>query len=145
MAKTNFSKVEESLQQGMNKLAIKKIVDSTDSKVAEKQVAEESRLNKKKICIYLIGELKRLSKSDKSIYSKLGTNMANAKKLLENPKKLTDEEWKFVLKLKAKIEAYKVAFSANIKELSNEEFVEKEREEQANSRFNIQKKWLPID
>ena len=118
MAKTNYTKVEESFREGMNKIAIKKIVDSTDNKLTEKQAAEELRLNKKKTCIYLIGELKRLSKIDKGIYTKLGTNITNAKKLLENPQKLTDEEWAFVLKLKDKLEAYKAAFSTNAKEIT---------------------------
>jgi hypothetical protein len=145
MSKTNFTKVEESLRHGMDNLAIKKIVDSTDSKKLEKKAEEEARLNRRKIAIYLIGELKKLRKIDERIYSKLGTNLANAKKMLENPLKLSEEEWKAVLKLKDKIEAYKKAYAKNIKEANIEEFVEKERERQSDRRFNIQKKWLPID
>lgn len=145
MAKTNFTKVEDSLRQGIDKLAIKKIVDSTDKKQTEKKSAEELRLNKKKVCIYLIAELKRLSKTDKGIYTKLGITLQNAKKLLENPTKLSDEDWSLVLKLKDKVEAYKRAFASTIKDESPEEFVQKERDKQANTRFNIQKEWLPID
>lgn len=145
MAKTNYKKVEESLQEGIDQLAIKKIVDSTDTKLHEKNAVSETRLNRKKITIYLITELKRLSKSDKSLYIKLGTNLANAKKLLENPLKLSEEDWAVVLKLKDKVEAYKKAFASVIKEVSDDKLVEEEREKQSNSRFNIQKKWLPID
>lgn len=145
MGKTNFTKVEESLKKGMDNLAIKKIVDSTDSKSKEKKVEEEARLNRKKIAIYLIGELKRLHKGDEKLYVKLGTNLPNAKKLLEHPQKLSDTEWKTVLKLKDKLEAYKKAYAKAIKEFNIEEIVEKERDKQADRRFNIQDKWLPID
>lgn len=145
MSKTNFSKVEESLKKGMDKLAIKKIVDSTDSKINEINAEEEARLNKKKLAIYLIAELKRLRKSDEKLYSKLGTNLGNVKKMLEYPSKLSEEEWKAVLKLKDKVEAYKKAYAKVIKETSVEEMVEKERGKQADRRFNIQEKWLPVD
>lgn len=145
MAKTNFTKVEESLIKGMDKLAVKKIVDSTDSNVNEKKAADEARLNRKKLAIYLISELKRLHKLDQELFIKLGTNIKTAKKLLEHPAKLSDDEWKIVLKLKDKVEGYKKAFAESIKESSIEEIVEKERNKQSDSRFNIQKKWLPVD
>lgn len=145
MVKTNFTKVEESLRKGMDNLAIKKIVDSTDSKIIEKKAEAEKRLDRKKIAINMIAELKRLHKSDEKLYSKLGTNLPNAKKLLESPLKLSEDEWKKVLKLKDKIAAYKRAYAKTIKETSIEETVEKEREKQADRRFNIQDKWLPID
>ncbi|MBN9379022.1 MAG: hypothetical protein BGO14_02580 [Chlamydiales bacterium 38-26] len=145
MAKTNYTKVEDSLKKGIDRLAIKKIVDSTDSKKSEKEKEEEFRLNRRKIAIYLISEIKRLHKGDERIYNKLGVNIANLKKLLEHPLKLSEEEWKSVLKLKDKIEAYKKAYAKTIKEISNEELIQKEREKQPNKRFNIQERWLPID
>lgn len=145
MGKTNFTKVEDSLRKGMENFAIKKIVDSTDSQLKEKKAAEEIRLSRKKIAIYLIGEIKRLKKGDDRLFSKLGLTLVSAKKMLEHPLKLTDDEWKSVLKLKDKVEAYKKAYAKSLKTDTIEELVEKERDKQADRRFNIQKKWLPID
>lgn len=145
MAKTNFTKVEDSLNKGMSKQAIKKIIDSTDSQIIEKKAAEEKRLNRKRIAIGLITELKRLHKLDERLYAKLGTNLTQAKKTLESPTKLTDEEWATVLKLKDKLEAYKIAFAQSVKQDNIEEAVEKEREKQVDVRFNVHKKWLPVD
>lgn len=145
MGKINFSKVEESLGKGIDKLVIKKIVDSTDSKIQEKKLAEASRLERKKIAIYLIAEFKRLHKNDERLYSKLGTTLANLKKMLESPLKLSDDEWKAVLKLKDKLEAYKKAYAKVIKQENIEETVQSERDKQADRRFNIQEKWLPVD
>lgn len=145
MAKTNFSKVEESLKKGMEKMAINKIIDSTDTKISEKNAEEMERLNKKKTAIYLISELKKLHKNDSRIYSKLGINFTNIKKMLENPLKLTEEEWKNLFKLKDKIEAYKKAYAKAIKEETIEKIIENERSKQADRRFNIQEKWLPVD
>lgn len=145
MSKTNFTKVEESLRKGMDKLSINKIVDSTDSKFNEKKAEEEIRLAKKKIAIYLIGELKRLRKSDEKLYSKLGMTLANAKKLLEQPLKLSEEEWKVVMKLKDKLEAYKKAYDKEARNSNLEESVKKERARQHDKRFNVQDKWLPVD
>lgn len=145
MAKTNFTKVEESLKEGMDKLAIKKIVDSTDSRFEEKKAQQEQRLQRKKTAIYMIAEFKRLHKIDERLYSKLGTSIPTLKKLLEHPLKLSDEEWKTVLKLKDKLEAYKVAYAKMIKDVSNDEIVQKERDKHGDKRFNIQERWLPVD
>ncbi|KIC74112.1 hypothetical protein DB42_BL00370 [Neochlamydia sp. EPS4] len=145
MPKTNFTKVEESLIQGLDKLNIKKIIDSTSKDINEKRALDETRINKRKTAIYMISELKRLHKNDERIYLKLGTNLSHIKKMLEHPLKLNAEEWGNVLKLLDKIEAYKRAFAQTIKEVNNEEMVEKERKKQSDKRFNIQEKWLPID
>lgn len=145
MSKTNFSKVEDSLKKGMEQIAIKKIVDSTDNNLSEKKLEEETRLNRKKVAIYLIAELKRLHKFDERLFSKLGISLANAKKMLEHPSKLSEEDWRTVLKLKEKLESYKKVNVKTIKEEGIEEAVQKERDKQADKRFNIQDTWLPVD
>ncbi len=86
-----------------------------------------------------------MHKSDDRLFAKLGTNPPNTKKLLEHPLKLSEEEWKAVLKLRDKVEAYKRVYIKTIKEVSIEEAVESERDKQADRRFNIQDKWLPVD
>lgn len=146
MAKTNFTKVEESLRKGLDKLTVKKIVDSTDQKLQEKKEAENERLKRKKTAINLISELKRLHKNDERLFINLGTNFAQIKKMLEHPSKLSDEEWKTVLKLREKIDAYKKVYKKTVKEEDPiDKIVEKERSKQADRRFNIQEKWLPVD
>lgn len=145
MSKTNFSKVEDSLKKGMEQIAIKKIVDSTDNNLSEKKLEEETRLNRKKVAIYLIAELKRLHKFDERLFSKLGISLANAKKMLEHPSKLSEEDWRTVLRLKEKLESYKKVNVKTIKEEGIEEAVQKERDKQADKRFNIQDTWLPVD
>jgi hypothetical protein len=145
MSKTNFTKVEDSLQIGLEKYNIKKIVESTDPHKDEKEAARAKRLERKKIAFQMIAELRKLAKSDPRIYSKLGSSLAAIKKLLEHPTKLTDEEWENVFKIKNKIAAYKTAFASNIKELPDADYVEKERGKENNKRFNIQDNWLPVD
>lgn len=145
MAKTNFTKVEESLKSGMEKLQIKKIVDSTDKQLSEKEDLRLKRVEKKKIIFNLIATLKKLEKADSKFYTKIGTPQATIKKLLESPSKLNEEDWAKVLKLNDKIKNYLRVYSSALKEESNDELVEKEREKHVNKRFNIQEKWLPVD
>ena len=145
MAKTNFTKVEESLKSGIEQLKIKEIVDATDSKRQEKTAEKNLRIERKKIVIRLISDIKNLYKKDDNIYKKLGTTIEKAKILLENPSKLTEEQWQEVLKLQTKVESYKKIFGLKETEVLDDSFIEKEREKQSNARFNIQKKWLPVD
>lgn len=144
MSKTNFTKVEIALAEGMQKLKRQKLLQQTNNPNQAKAKEETEYFNSEKIATQLAHDLNALYKKDKLLYQKLGFNKEEVKKLLYSPTTLSAEDWKTVLSLKEKMDLYKEEFKKEQAHIPNEKIVEKERHRHLNKRFNINEKWLPL-
>lgn len=139
MAKTNFSKGENILQEIMDKLMREKLLDIATTETGG---TIDTKLRERIYLIFEIQlELKRLHRSDRKIYRKLGVRRKDLDQLMSDPTKVTEEQWALLTKLKEKVDEH-------LKELlttTNDELVEKERRKHITKRLNVNEKWLPLD
>jgi hypothetical protein len=155
MAKTNFTKVEEALAEGMRKIEVNKLLDIADENaVANNKKSKSSktppapkvdaihmhRLN------MINNELKTLEKIGKTPYQNLRIDKDEIKRFLKDPTVLTAEDWEKVALMKEQIAAYKVELEKNPdeKEKNDDDLINQQRKSQITKRFNINKKWIPL-
>ncbi len=145
MAKTNYTKVEEALDEGLRKMTVNRLLESTESakdQVADKASTKPSGAQGQQIAA-IQTELKHLQKQGQKPYEKLGINKKDIKRYIEHPEALTLEDWNNIKKLKEKIDAFKKELE-KIPHSSDEELIEQERHKHINKRFNVNEKWLPL-
>lgn len=145
MPKTNFTKVEKALEEGLHQIEVTHLLDVADDAAGkERKTTLPSQDQRKAILQSLESEIKKLHKQDRTVYKKIGFVKMDIKKLIDNPEALTPEDWKKVRIIKEKLEAYKKELSQKLPKSSDEEIVTKKRKEQINARYNVRKTWLPL-
>lgn len=150
MPKTNFTKVEEVMDQGLRKMSIDQLFNMADAASnlgAEHQYSEHSTIErtKQKLIEALKRDIKYLdSKKHKSMYGELGVKKQDLKILISNPSSLTAEDWEKIKQIKAGIDKYRKEVMAQLPQENNEKLVEEERRKHINKRFNVNDKWLPL-
>lgn len=158
MAKTNYTKVEEIMEQGLRKMSINQVFD--DSGKAEKKPRQtpladqeektkdvDNQLNRAQIRLIsaLKRDLKYLHYRDHTdFYASLGMKKSTLKKKIETPSALKGEEWEAIKKIKQKIDLYRAELSKQIPEVELSQEVDEERIKHVNKRFNVNNKWLPL-
>lgn len=143
MAKTNFTKVEEALTEGLRKIELEKLNQEALRKQGnasapdEKQEARRQRVHGLKII------LKWLFSQDKDFYTKLSLDRTAIKELLEKPD-FADSEWEQVEEIFNKAEAHKGELEKAKGVNNDSDLIEKQRKRHKTRRFNINDKWLPL-
>lgn len=158
MGKTNYKKVEEALKEGLQKMNINQLFEeakniSSDKAEKNPEIAYPEKqpptpkLDREKSLLItaLKLDLKALRSSEHSrLYEYIGIPRIEIKKKIEDPMKLTAEEWETIKLIKAVIEKYKSEVLAKLPENSNENIVEEERRKHINKRYNVKSNWLPL-
>lgn len=158
MPKTNFTKVEEVMDQGLRKYSVEHLLEMADEASGARtktrnasidyssETAKTAQLSKaqSRLIASLQRDLKNLRKKDKEVYKKLGIARQDIKKMIENPSSLTPADWEKIQQIRAKIDQYKAEVAKQLPQQSDEELVESERHEHLNRRYNVNKKWLPL-
>lgn len=145
MAKTNFTKVEEALVEGLRKLTISQLIEMADAASKEGKVILATKTLEaiQKASLNAIKrDLQKLHKQDPQIYTTIGIKKADIKNFIE--KSLTDEEWESIKQIKNKLDAYKKEISSKGPQGSDDQIIESERLKHINKRFNVNEKWLPL-
>lgn len=146
MSKTNFSKVEKSLEEGMIRMKSKSLLKEADANSAKEP---KEKLPSKEECTTVLNhldrELKKIIKQDEKAYQQIGFHKMDLKKLIADPSLLTAQDWKTVKEIKDRIEKYKKELASRLPRESNEELVEHQRTKHLTKRFNINDKWIPLD
>lgn len=138
MPKTNYTKVEEVLEQGLRKMNIDQLFDET-GKTGPKELKAQ-----KKLLETVQREIKFFdSKKHKTLYEGLGLKKQDIKALLSNAQ-LTPTEWEKIKEIKAKIDKYRRELAAQLPSETNENLIEQERVKHINKRYNVNDKWLPL-
>jgi hypothetical protein len=143
MGKTNFTKVEKALEDGLIKMTSQQLWE-----LAESSVQSSKALPPKEICTAILQslerDLKKMHSKDNSLYKKIGFTRENLKKLIAHPELLTPQDWKQIQEVRIRIEKYKKDLAASLPHLSDDAIIEQERAEHINKRFNVNKKWIPL-
>ncbi|MCE5318883.1 MAG: hypothetical protein LLG04_16165 [Parachlamydia sp.] len=160
MPKTNFTKVEEVLEQGLRKYSAEHLLEQADeassshpksrnptiayASDAEKTKTSPLTKDQNQLIHSLQRDVKNLQKKGKGMYSKLGIGKTDLRKMIDNPKELSPEDWKKIQQIREKIDQYKSELMKQLPQQSDEEIVESERKDHVNRRYNVNKKWLPL-
>ena len=147
MSKTNFSKVEKSLEEGMIRMKSQNLLKEADEASGNK--ANESKVPPKEVCNAVLTnlekELKKLRRSDEESYKKLALPKLDLKKLITTPSLLTPQDWKEVKEIKERLNLYKKELSLKLPQETDQDLIDLERNRHVNKRFNVSKKWIPLD
>jgi hypothetical protein len=138
MAKTNYTKVEKALQNGMQQIEIDRLIK--DASITDLASSDEWVLFMKE----LRKDLYRFGRKDTKLYEKLGVKKKEIIQIYEHSHALTDENKQLLKKLKENLENLKPEILKNSPDLDESQIIEKERKKHQNKRFNIQEKWLPL-
>lgn len=145
MSKTNFSKVESALEEGLRQMSINKLFELADeaSGIAPPAKAEPDStlltLEQKRILRALQLNMTRITTKEPRIYAKLGVKKSVFKILLATPSE--PKNWEQLQKIYNKS---KELIKSHFPTLTDEELVEKELDRHINKRLNVNEKWLPL-
>lgn len=140
----NYSKIEDALAKSMEKLALDRFIRETDEAAGIKQVTPEEQHSSRNFVKALAHDLNFLAKRDPKFYEKIGVKKDVLKKLLLRPSKIAAADWEKVLKVKQRVDAYK-ADQAKKSQINDEKILADQAKEAENLRFNVNKKWIPLD
>lgn len=144
MAKMNFSKVEQALDEALRAISIEHIVELAaianilhNAKVPP-QVLE-------KIVHRFQQQLKKIKSYDIKLYERLQVTPEDEKRFSVSFSELNQEDWAELAQLKIRIDELKKELygQASIRP-EDEERIEQERIKHINKRFNIREGWLPL-
>lgn len=154
MAKINYSKVEEALNEGLHKMKVEnlcKIAEVTQSvgktDMLELTARTVARAQKKslehKATLHV---LRRRAKfhTNNDFYKEFDLTFDTFRELLTEGRKVTNEEEKKLKAIKLKMLEAKEKQIAENPDLSNDNAVERIRKEQKDARINVPKKWHPL-
>lgn len=149
MAKTNYTKVEEALAEGMHKMEVNRLLDIADQK-GDTTKDQPKKLALKLDALHLQrlntlnNELKDLQKKGKDPYAKLKIDPAEIKRLLKDPSALTPEEWAKVKTMNEQVAVFKAEIERKPLQNSDDDIVKQQRKKQITKRFNVNDKWIPL-
>ena len=143
MAKTNFTKAESALDEGLRKMSVSNLCRLAD--IAANIGSPSSRSSPTETQRLLIQHLKidllRLKKKDNKIYSKLHIKKEALNTQFAHPESLTPEDWNALEVLRTKTRELIAEYYPNE---SNEDLIEQEKSKHRNKRFNVKDTWLPL-
>lgn len=139
MGKTNYTKVEELLMMGQERLKIQGWIDLTKAESSAEEPNPKA---------YLLFSLQRglelLPKGDRQFTKDLGIRKADIVKLLQKPENLESKDWGLIKEIRQKLRAYLAKIAEDLPILTDEDLIETERVKHQNKRFNTREKWLPL-
>lgn len=148
MAKTNFTKVEEKLDEGLRKMAVEHLLDLADSAAKPKDDNAPNKIkqdhSRLQIILVLQRDMKFLDKEGQAPYELFGINKKTINKYLKNPEKLTSEEWEEIKKTQEKVHIFRKDFEKSSPQKNDDTLIEQQRHSHITKRFNINDKWLPL-
>lgn len=142
MAKTNFTKVEEALAEGLRKMTVSKLLNEADQHTKKQEKSNKDELSL--LVASLRHEFTWYAKRDEYFVLKLEVEKSHIKQLLKQKDPYTKEQIAELEELKTKIEKYKKSVEPENSNSENERIIESELKSQKTKRFNTRDKWLPL-
>ena len=143
MAKANFTKVEEALDEGLRKISIDKLHKIVDEKKGKKADKGQISAELAKMVANLSRELKYLEKEGYNPYENLKLDKAIVKKLIESQNSFNEQDIMMLKEIFDKVQSFRAKVKKEPLE-NEEEIIEKERKSQKTKRYNLNKNWLPL-
>jgi hypothetical protein len=145
MAKTNYTKVEEALAEGLRKISVNQFLAAAPSTKQSHSIGQQELSAKRsRLLRSLHTELNYLQKQGHQVYEKYQIKKSWINKLIETPNEITTEEWDKIVKLKAQLVAFKKGLENKSPEEINENLVKEQTKKNLTKRFNVNEKWLPL-
>ncbi len=149
MAKIDYTKVEQSLQEGLIKMQIAsllRLADIASALGSQPKKGASPGLDPAviKALKKLHLEIKQIRKNDPALYEKLGLTPDEIKRLFESPNNLTPADWEILKTIYEKIGQFKAELHGKLTPESDQEIIEKQRKKQKNERYNVNRNWLPL-
>ena len=144
MAKTNFTKVEEVLTEGLLKIERDRLLEIADETSGKTQIESKDILEQKKLFKTIKYHLKYLKKLKINPFEKSTYNKKEIKDLLKIETLLEEKDFKKLQSFNDSLETYKKQEEHMKKEALDEALIEQMRVKQINKRFNINENWLPL-
>ena len=148
MAKTDYTKAENLLTEGLLKMTVSELLELADKASSFKHPEKATSLPSLQARVILLSfmehDLELLSKVEGAHLSELGITPKELKEALDKAKELSLEDWIRLKKIRERVLEYKQELWDKIPHASNEELVEQERKKHVYKRFNVRDKWLPL-
>lgn len=144
MAKTNFKKVENALEEGLRKMTVGKLCSLADIAAGIGNPSgggANISKHRQQLIRHLKTDLTRLKKVDSKIYAKLRVKKGELEVKFSTLEKLDETEWQALEDLRAKT---KVLVEEYYPKSSDEDLIKKEQAKHHSKRFNVNEKWLPL-
>lgn len=154
MSKTNFTKVEEALTEGLRRIQLDKLLVEADEARAKGNATTpaeekgppsqelEARRHKAQI---LRVNLKWLNTKDPDLYGKLGVKKEDVNKFLARVDVFNEKECEIFRVLLERTEKVKADFAARDGvNKGDDDLIAQQRKKHITKRFNVQDKWLPL-
>lgn len=146
MAKVNFKKAEEAIDNTARKILIANLSDLATIATA---IQEPGKKNFQKqidaVIIHFRKELKKLKKHDPVLYKKLNLSIQDEKRFNRPPIEYTPDDWQKLKTLKEKIDELKSElYGEDVFDQEYEKQILNERRKHINKRFNVKEGWLPL-
>lgn len=150
MAKTNYTKVEEALAEGMLKIEVNRLLDAADKNAAAKAPDGGKNLALKVDAIHLQRlakiniDLRSLQNQGNDPYVRLKIDKAEIKRFISDPTLMTPKDWERIKAIKEQIAAFKIELDKKKKKSTDDDLVKGQIKDQSTKRFNINHKWIPL-
>lgn len=148
MAKTNFSKMEALLNEGLLQVQVKSWLELADLAAGKGEIAKEHPARvlqaRKAIAKILKHEISYMYKTNPNIYTMLKVDREKLFNIFDNADKMSDEDWEYLSGLKKMVDIFRKGQQAMVNPQKNEELIEQQRKQHVNKRFNVNDKWLPL-
>ncbi len=146
MAKVNFSKVENILDEALYKMSIKHLNElAMIAHLLDDSKPKLSNQATEQILMSFQAQLKKFKKNNPNLYKKLGISAEEESKIFLQAQDLTLEEWSKLKMIKEKIDQLKKELHGqNIQKKEYDQQVERERLKHIYKRFNVREGWLPL-
>jgi len=141
MSKTNYTKVEEALAEGLRKITAERLLGLADDASGNSKKATSHVDNALLITLRL--ELTSLIKKNEDPYKLFAINKDELKNFMDHPETITLKDWENIKKLKVRVDQYKKAID-KIATNSDDAIIEQARNKHVNKRYNVKDTWLPL-
>ncbi len=141
MGRTNYTKVESILQEGILKMSVDNLLELAD--VAQKMgKPSEPKEKSPKNAIRLVEkELLWIYSKDPEVFKNLHLKKKKLKNIFDHPDQATKEDLAYVAEVKELLTKYK---KEKLPNLNDEDLVKHEQERHINKRYNTKETWLPL-
>lgn len=148
MGKTDYTKMENLLNEGLLKMSVKDLLGLADKATSfddPTKPEELPSLQARTIILSLMKhDLETLAKVPGVSLEEAEFKPEDLKKILDHVKDLKTDEWEKLKAARERVLEYKKELWDQIPHLSDEQIVDLERKKHINKRFNTRDKWLPL-
>lgn len=162
MSKTNWTKVEESLNEGLHRMKVERLnqeaedlaklkknadaakgtqeVETGSPKAKEEELTPERRQKIKQLQLALAW----LKRKDKDLFTHLKFPKEKILDMIQNPDQLRGTDWTRLEMVLKRAEARKAQILEDQGVDDDEVLIEQQRQRHLKKRFNVNEKWLPL-